>query len=177
MLVAHYARRRAGNVEWARADWAKVAPANHASRGRTRSQNAGLRYEARAAEMLERELLFLRHLCFRFTADHSSELCYPDGIAISQSQPSLLTVVEIKHQFTGDGWFQLHKLYLPVVSRAFPRHRIQLLEVVKGYDPSLSLPDKPEIVRSVCRFVNNGGSSRYGVFIWSGRSYLSCNKP
>lgn len=168
--VRMYARRRAGNVTSARAEWDKPPRVNKAGRGRSSAQNAGLRYERKVLDHLAEVLpLFLDHLSFSYTSDWVDERCIPDGIALSSSRPHLLTVIEVKHRHTADGWFQLTHSYLPVVKRAFPHHQIQLLEVCKSYDPGIKLPEPISLVEDLPKVVNQGLDNRFGIYIWTGR--------
>ena len=167
--VNMYARRRAGSVASAWPEWGGSPPATAKFTRRTRAQRAGLTYEKKALAELQQALpLFLSHLPFSFMAEYGRERCIPDGVAISSRDRSLLTIIEVKHSHSADAWFQLKHLYLPVLRAAFPRHRIQLLEVCKSYDPAVHVPDRQQFVTDVRQYVEEGGL-QFGVYPWSGK--------
>lgn len=72
----------------------------------------------------------------------SRRWCQPDGLLLD---PWLGTIIicEIKYQHTSDAWWQLRRLYLPVVRAAFPATlwSISCLEIVKWYDPATLFPE------------------------------------
>lgn len=167
--VSQFARRRAGTVQAAWPEWDGRPPNIHSTRRRSAAQRAGIQYEKKVFSMLEAEFdLFLSHLPFRFVAEFGSERCIPDGIILSPRDRSLLTLVEVKHRHTADAWFQLKYLYYPVLRVAFPRHRIQLLEICKGYDPAVKIPERQQLVEDLASYVNGGGEVN-GVYSWTGR--------
>lgn len=168
--VNMYCKRRAGTVTSAWPEWGGSPPCFGSKRRMSQAQRAGIAYEKKVLAMLsERFGLFLSHLPFRFTAEFGTERCIPDGIILSPGDRSLLTVVEVKHRHTADAWFQLKQLYLPVVRAAFPRHRIQLLEICKCYDPAVNLPEEQELVEDLVKYVVEGGHS-LAVYSWSGKA-------
>lgn len=165
-----YFRRKAGEVQSAWPQWNGSAPfAGKTGNRRSAAQRAGLRYEAKALKHLDQVLpLFLSHLPFCFLAEYGAERCIPDGVAISSRDRSLLTLIEIKHRHSADAWFQLKYLYWPVVRAAFPRHRIQLLEVCGSYDPAVNVPDRQTYVDDLLSYVEKGGE-QFAVYPWSGK--------
>lgn len=139
-------------------------------KGKTQAQRAGLRYEAKVIKHLS-ELLphFISHLPFIFYSDGVRERCIPDGLAFSEASYPQLTVIEIKHRHTADAWFQLNNLYLPVVRKAFPRHKLKLLEVCTCFDPDISIPAVVTQVDDLREWVNEMPTGEFGVYSWRDR--------
>ena len=73
--------------------------------------------------------------------------CQPDGLFLDIRRAQL-TIVEIKLKHTARAWWQLQRLYLPVVKEIFPPRswRYSLLEVCCWLDPSEPFPTTYELV-------------------------------
>lgn len=158
-----HSRRVAGDVEKARPMWSKPPPK---ASGTTYAQKAGLRYERKALRHLAGlHPNFIEHLPFIFLAEGRRQRAIPDGICFSKCLDQL-TIIEIKLRHTDDAWMQLNLLYLPVVQRAFPSHKIKLLEVVRWYEPNTELPGKTmQIIDAGMHFESDDFD--YGIYIWS----------
>lgn len=168
MRMGGYFTRKAEGVSEARVDWLGVPPfvPRRLSR-KSSAKAAGLRYERKIQSRLSKDhQLFLPHLVFAFHSSYGRERCIPDGVAISTRDPSLLTIIEIKLRHTEDAWYQLNDLYLPVVRKALPNHKIQLLEICKFYDPAIKLPGPFTLVYDVEAFIEKGGSE-FAVCPWA----------
>lgn len=109
----------------------------------TGARAAGLRYEKRVqAELLER---FPKHYVpspwLHYFDKYGQRWCQPDGLLVDVDQ-GLLTVVEMKHHHTGEAWWKLHKMYLPLVRMVFgPAWKFSCLEIVRWYDPEEIFPN------------------------------------
>lgn len=111
------------------------------------SQKAGIAFERRVGEwagaggfagdiLRSPWLAFVdggraRHWC-------QPDLVFDDGVS--------LVVVEAKLRFSADAWWQLKRLYTPVLQKIFPlRDPIISLCVCKSFDPTVVSPEPPVI--------------------------------
>jgi hypothetical protein len=133
------------------------------------AQKLGLRYEVKAFKHLSMELdsAVFFHPAFRFNAGKPfDEHAIPDAIYLHEG---ILTIFEIKLKHTADAWYQLRKLYLPVVQKAYPGAEINLCEICREYDPSIRLAGDVTFVENLNHFVARR-SPAFGIYIWSGRT-------
>lgn len=170
MQAAAYTKRSAGLVSQAYPLWAEVPPVAH---GHTVAQLSGLRYESKAARMLEATFKYVvPQLAFRYTSNQLAWFkCWTD-LCLFSDDMSTVTVVEVKWHHTIDAWIQLRELYVPVVRTAFPRLRIQSMEVCQFYDPGVRIPGRMKLagrVSEVEKFVQGEEHSDFTVLIWTGR--------
>jgi len=72
--------------------------------------------------------------------------CQPDGILI-RADEGIITCIEVKYQHTVDAWWQLWRLYVPVLLALFPPSlwAMHVCEVVKWFDPSTAFPQRPHM--------------------------------
>ena len=162
-----YRVREVAGLQRAVVNWRLMARAPEPRKGYSSAQQAGLRYERKALKLLYREVPgFIDHPIFDFKTRHRGELlcgrAIPDGIVVD-ARRQLVTVYEIKLRHTERAWSQLGDFYLPIVLRAFPGLRVNLVEVCKWYDPDVRLAPAVELLSSP------GEEASRGVFIWSGR--------
>lgn len=108
----------------------------------TGSRAFGVRYEKKVhAEMLR---LFPDHYVpspwFEFFDACGRRWCQPDGLLIDIAQQEIV-IVEVKSSHTGQAWWKLWHLYLPVVQAVFgPDFSYRCLEIVKYYDADELFP-------------------------------------
>lgn len=134
--------RPAGRVTAARFD---AKGPGFGPRRATGRRGEGLRYEVKALQRLDE--LYRGRLVWgpwlRFAASHVpyERWCQPDGLLIDVDA-GLVVVVEVKHHHTAEAWWQLERLYRPVLRTLFPEQlwRIELLEVVRWFDPAVLFP-------------------------------------
>lgn len=109
------------------------------------AKKLGIAFEKRAYRWLRFEIeKFEAQPHFRFQlAGHSPESCFPDALI---TRGNVVTIVEIKLRHTYDGYFQLTRLYYPVVQHAFRGCEVRRLEIVKSYDPGVTLPEQVDVV-------------------------------
>lgn len=106
---------------------------------RSEAKKAGIRYEAKARELLETHLPSIRSslkLCYRdLTGERFCELdaLYQDG--------GLIWLFEIKISHTSAAWWQLREFYEPIVRAWQPEAKIMLVELVKNFDPTTAFPE------------------------------------
>jgi hypothetical protein len=53
---------------------------------------------------------------------------------------------EVKARFTSDAWWQLRKLYEPVVRAAFSPKTLLSVIICRSFDPSVAFPEPYELV-------------------------------
>lgn len=75
-----------------------------------------------------------------------------------------ITILEFKYQHTQDAWWQLRKLYQPVISFLFPETlwKVGICEVVKWFDPATVFPEEVRMTKDIA-FTD---SKAFGVHIW-----------
>lgn len=87
--------------------------------------------------------------------------CQPDALLFN-FYLGTITILEMKYRHTDKAWWQLMKLYLPVMQHIFPGWKFPLVEVVKYYDPSVNFPGGGFLMKcpeeAVC--------TRVGTFKW-----------
>lgn len=114
------------------------------SRGKTVAQKAGLRYEGKAQGFLSSLFpAYKRSPYIRFRDGSGMRVCIPDGILCFY--PTRVVIFEIKHLHTPDAWWQLKKLYEPVLSAAGYKE-VQVIEVCRSYDAATPFPCKVELL-------------------------------
>ena len=90
--------------------------------------------------------------------------CQPDGVLLDPARRSL-TIIEFKYNHTENAWWQLFKLYLPVLERLFDGqgYEFRCVEVCKWMDPAIRCPQRPRLLDDVekCEVGD------FGVHIWS----------
>lgn len=136
------------------------------SRGNSLSRRAGLRYEKDVH-------LFLRgvwkeryrpHPWVQFFTPEGRRYCCPDGLVINVAGDHVI-VVEAKLSHTSDAWWQLRKLYQPVLQVLYgPTVKIDVLEITRNYDPGTPFPEKVELLSDLGDVWFLGG--KFGVFKW-----------
>ena len=133
--------REAEDIAWAKL---RAVPPSFAGR-RTRltgSRAAGVRYEKKIhEEFLQRyPHNYLPSPWFEFQDAHGRRWCQPDGMLIDIRQ-GLCVIVEVKHHHTGEAWWKLQRLYLPVARQILgPDWEYRCLEVVRFYAPEVVFP-------------------------------------
>lgn len=136
------------------------------SRGGSAAQKLGRKYERLALAHLSKLLgdEFRPHQWFKFLSP-SGELrwCQTDGLLISRDTA---TIFEVKYTLYPEVWWQLRKLYEPVIRRAFlPRH-VELVVVCRKFDPAVVFPERLEQT-SLLEGWQEALNGRIGVFQWS----------
>jgi hypothetical protein len=115
--------------------------------GPTAAQKAGIRYEAKAQVHLAALLPHYRvapHIFFE--DDDGWRYVVPDGLLI---QPRATFVFEIKVRHMADSWWQLRKLYVPVLEALDPRVPVVPIEVCQSYDPAIEYPEAVQMIEDL----------------------------
>lgn len=119
------------------------------SRPRARAKRAGLAYQNRILDLaagLARDALLVRGPWYSFSdSSDRRHYCQPDFIL--DLGPRII-VGEIKLRWNLDAWWQLRRLYLPVIRRALVGRDVVLvpLTICGSYDPAVSAPEPCRLV-------------------------------
>lgn len=114
----------------------------HHRKGRTsNAQKAGLRYEKQALTFLRTKFDKLEtHLWARFQDDTGIRYCQLDALARVAGNRVVIFETKIRH--TALAWWQLRKLYEPVVRAALPSMDVVVVEMTRSYDGQLVFPEE-----------------------------------
>lgn len=113
------------------------------------AQRGGMRYERKAQSWLKEHVPnYLASPQFTFRDDSGARSIVPDGIATFGDEHSdeLLVIFEIKITHMPDAWWQLEKLYRPVLQAWHPRAKVVCIEVTRTYDPAVPFPVEHELI-------------------------------
>jgi hypothetical protein len=137
--------------------------------GKTAAQKAGLAYEEKVQEYLVGTLskCYLPAPYVDFKDATGPRTCIPDGILFTSSG---LVIFEIKSQHMPEAWWQLRRLYEPVLRCYLNTYGIRpdlfLLEICKSYDPQMPFPERPTLVYDIQSFLDTAKDKEFGVFRW-----------
>lgn len=123
----------------------------------------GLRFENKIVNTLEAQFgnSFISGIPFRFSTVYSAfNVCIPDGLLISGDR---IIILEMKLRHTADAWWQLKKLYKPVVEKALNKNT-RLLEICKYYEPEVRVPESQPVFNSIDQFLYS--KVDFGCVIW-----------
>lgn len=148
----------------------RLPPKGLRGRANTASQKAGKRYEARALEHLA--LLFPKMQAqpwLEFTDLHGRRLCQPDALAAQasfagSSEPEVL-IFEIKLGHNIMAYWQLRRLYQPVISILYPDCKIRVCEIVKSFDPAVPWPEEVALCMGF-EELHEVPADRFAVWQW-----------
>lgn len=145
-----------------------LSPPGFAPRLRSRgAKAAGLRYDRRAAEHFAASPGFVGHPWIRFgTRTVGLRWAQPDGLFID-FRLGRITVVEFKLKHTTDAWWQLRRLYEPLLRFIFGESmwHYACCEVVRWYDPAIRVPEQVTFIDDPRRLFANA----YGIHIFNGK--------
>lgn len=139
--------------------------------GQSVAQKSGLRYE----EKVQRALLAHYNIAedvetpyhagsyIHFRDDSGYRTCLPDGLLDLQS---ILYIIEIKIAHMARAWWQLERLYRPLIQRYSPRREIRVCEIVRSYDPSVAFPVDVTRLESLDD-LSSLQKSDFGVLVWN----------
>jgi hypothetical protein len=139
------------------------------SQGRsgTAAQRAGKRYESKALKHLRGVLgdAFVPSPWFRYiNGKDAVRWCQPDGILRIED---FVAIFEIKIRFMGAAWWQLRRLYEPVVRRAFFAKQVGVFIVCGSLDPSETFPEEYALLDSLSgQALREWPVERTGVVLW-----------
>lgn len=129
------------------------------------AQKAGLAYESKAKEWLEGQC---PHVVlgqwFYYVTRRERHYCQPDAIIFDgpiTERPRCITIVEMKIRWTELAWWQLTKLYAPVVEHFYQPQELRLLCLTRSFDPATVVPGPVSLLERI-----EEKSSTLGVFLW-----------
>ncbi len=157
--------RPAGKVT--RAILSPIAPPLIEKRRRGRRAD-GIRYERQGQQFLLSHFpdRYVPSPWYRYWTEKGGPYwCQPDGL-LFDIRNSTLTIIEFKLRHTTRAWWQIRRLYEPVL-------RVWLgsgwtfaaVEVVRWFDPDLPFPERVVLVPHV----DGARPSKFGVHIWNGK--------
>ncbi|HYE38144.1 hypothetical protein [Methylocaldum sp.] len=91
----------------------------------------------------------------------------PDGLLFDLKGGKII-IVEVKYQHTTDAWWQLRKLYLPILQHIFPANlwEFKMLEIVKWFDGMVPWPEPTRLLAHPLDALTIPGKCT-GVHIWT----------
>lgn len=109
-------------------------------RANSGAKRAGLRYEKKALAYLSGLFgrRFTPHQWFKFYDGSGVRFCEVDGLLREGDD---ITIFEVKVGFCIEAWWQLRRLYEPVVRKVFSPKSVALVVVCKSYDPAVAFPE------------------------------------
>ena len=153
--------------------WAKLLDSRPTFIKRHRLTGAraqGIRYQTKVEAKLrqiwcgaESDAVLLVGPWIEFMDDTGRRWCQPDAVMM-QGDGRAGIIYEIKYRHTADAWFQLWRLYTPVLEALFPACKWECMEVVRWMDPATSWPEVPTVTASL-RSVPD--SRRTGIHVWN----------
>lgn len=127
----------------------------------------GIRYENRAREAFTARFGtdFMPSQWVRYrAADGRIRWCQTDGVLLSREHHRL-TIIEFKYNHTDLAWWQLFRLYRPVLERLFEGYgyEFRCVEVCQWFDPATRCTARPILCEDVANVMIDG----FNVHIWN----------
>ena len=126
----------------------------------------GIKYENKAhgyIEGLTDYYLPSPWLHFQMQKTNTWRWCQPDGLICDMKQGKI-TIIEFKLQHTVQAWWQLRRLYEPVVKKLFgEKFTYSMLEIARWVDPDIDFPEHYTYIKDPME-VEVGA---FGVHIWN----------
>lgn len=121
---------------------AKIVPYTPRGGRPTSAQAAGLRYEAAFLAFARRHwghsfITFTEQQIIYSDRIEGWKTCRPDGVLFIEDT---FTVFEVKTRHTEAAWWQLWRLYIPVLQLLYPHRRPVAVEVTRSFDPTEPFP-------------------------------------
>lgn len=134
----------------------------------TQAQKAGIRYERKVTSFLRS--CFFDGLqvgpWFEFLdVNGGRRYCQPDALWLSKDK-SFAIIFEVKIRFTSDAYYQLRKLYAPVVRKALEPQRIGLVNVCRSFDPAVPFPEPVVHLQALSSEVIAAKLDDFCVYTW-----------
>lgn len=96
-----------------------------------------------------------------FVDSGKTRWCQPDALLVDPWDGRVI-VVEVKYQHTERAWWQLRRLYGPLVKWLFPGHTVCLVELCRWYDPQTYFPESIHLLPEI----SAADPSFIGVHLW-----------
>lgn len=131
------------------------------SRTRSGAKLAGLRYEKKVRERLLKDYGadVMVAPWFSYSDGGKRRCCSPDAI-IRRGDHFIIAEIKIRH--VADSWWQLRRLYLPVLEQWRPLSQFRLLTIVGSYDPATFYPEETSYIYDFSEVPESG----IGVMRW-----------
>lgn len=133
--------------------------------GDTAAKEGGLRFEERVQRRLLNSYQGYHASPKVFFWDRGGcRSCIPDGLLLLRDRS---LIVEIKAQHSPEAWWQLERLYKPLIEVFAPGIPVARLEICKSFDPAMPFPGDFELVSSIDEFLNRSDTKNsFGVHPW-----------
>lgn len=142
-------------------------------RTKNKARANGIRYEKKAYTYLQEAfpdaIILGPWIKFRAKGKAKAIFCQPDALILDIRQ-STITVIEIKLKHTSDAWWQVRRLYLPLVQHIFGTMDWNYIsiELAKWFDPHTKFPERFEFVDNI-RDAPTLPPHTFHVHLWNGR--------
>lgn len=135
--------------------------------GDTAARKAGLRYEEKVQTYLSSTFpgSYKPSPQISFKDMGGWRTCVPDGILVGQGIEPIF-VFEVKSQHMPEAWWQLRRLYEPVLRVMYRTRPIVCVEVVRSFDPSMPFPERFTRVEKLLNFIADASGGEFGVHRW-----------
>lgn len=127
------------------------------------AQKAGLAYQKRIVKYCQSPSWSVRAGEWYCYSDLGAKrrYCQPD-ILLDSGILEPLVVVEVKLRWTALAWWQLRKLYVPVLQRVYPNvPAFVSLAICRSYDPAIQIPEKVNL----CDDIFDAKPSAFNVLV------------
>lgn len=136
-------------------------------RGNTTARDIGLRFERKVQFALKtrwgEKYWTTPEVCFYDLT--GKRVCFPDGVY--RDTHNRMFVFEIKFRHCPEAWWQLRRLYLPVIGAwAGADVKVFGIEICRTFDPETPFPEKVELLESLDEWIVSP-EDRIGVFRWT----------
>lgn len=136
----------------------------------TGARARGLSYEAKALRMLEARyaelptpVVFKPGPWFEYEDQEGRHWCQPDAVIIKASE-GFGCIYECKYQHSSEAWFQIWRLYEPVLRFLYPTISWQGMEICKWFEPSTPWPEQPVFTPDPLVIPRRGATA---IHIWN----------
>lgn len=94
-----------------------------------------------------------------------ARICQPDALGFHEGRDGpVVTIIEIKLRHAIMAYWQLRRLYEPVVKAAFPHYEVRVCELTQAFDPSTPWPEEIVFIQAMPDLRALG--PRFGVLQW-----------
>lgn len=117
---------------------------------RSGAQKAGLAYQKRVGALLAETVgssnMVSGPWYYYLDGSGRRNYCQPDFLLCHAFEAVVVT--EVKLRWTADAWWQLRKIYLPVLCVARPQSKLLALCICRSYDPAIRIEEPVHFVDS-----------------------------
>lgn len=140
-------------------------PLTNINVGHSAAHKRGLAYEQSVFELLEATFgnAFMPNPWLWFRDNRGYRRCQPDGLLFF---PGRVVIVEVKLSHVAAAYWQLRRLYAPVIEHLCPQRKIELLEITRSYDPAVALPELVGLVDDLFSIETSPLGTQMKVFSW-----------